>query len=122
VAYAPRQLCRTIDGDALSVLKSTGREIGNVRWATRVSECAVRPGPVDEPYGRGRVSSQFSKGHWMLLLRPSNVCPEMNSEVDGNRVCFTHGISSHKRAVLPSLPRRDTAEHATQPIGLLPHL
>jgi hypothetical protein len=51
-----------------------------------------------------------------------NVRPELNSEGEGNQVCFPHGITSHKRAVLPSLPRYDTAEHATQPSGLLPHL
>jgi len=56
------------------------------------------------------------------VSQPSNVRPEMNSASDGNRVCFPHGISSHTRAVLPSVPRDDTAEHATQPIGLLPHL
>ena len=32
VAYAPRLLCRNIDSDALSVLKSTGREIGFERY------------------------------------------------------------------------------------------
>ena len=46
----------------------------------------------------------------------------MNSEGEGNRVWFPHGISSHERTGLPSLPRYDTAEHATEPIGLLPHL
>ena len=39
-----------------------------------------------------------------------------------NRISLPNGITSHQRAVLPSLPRYDTAEHATQPIGLLPHL
>jgi hypothetical protein len=58
----------------------------------------------------------------MLSLAPSNVRPEVNSGGDGNRVCFRHGIRSHKRAALPSMPRYDTAEHATQPIGLLSHL
>jgi hypothetical protein len=53
---------------------------------------------------------------------PSHVRPEMNSEGEGNRVCSPYGITTHKRAVLPSLPRYDTAEHATEPIGLLPHL
>jgi hypothetical protein len=46
----------------------------------------------------------------------------MNSEGEGNRVCFPYGIITDKRAVLPSLRRYDTAEHATEPIGLLPHL
>jgi hypothetical protein len=63
---------------------------------------------------------------WMLrndqFLAPSNVRPEANSEGEGNRVCSPHGITTHKRAVLPSLPRYDTAKHATEPIGLLPHL
>ena len=35
---------------------------------------------------------------------------------------FPYGITSHNRAVLPSLPGYGTAEHPTQPIGLLPHL
>jgi hypothetical protein len=43
--------------------------------------------------------------------------PEANSEGEGNRVSFAHGITTHKRAVLPSLPRFDTAEHATEAIG-----
>ena len=59
---------------------------------------------------------------WLLPLAPVSVRPEVNSEGEENRVCFPHGITSYKRAVLPSLPRYDTAEHATQPIGLLPHL
>jgi hypothetical protein len=64
---------------------------------------------------------------WMLRndqlsLAPSNVRAEENSEGEGNRVCSPHGITTHKRAVLSSLPRYDTAEHATEPIWLLPHL
>ena len=58
----------------------------------------------------------------MLSLHPSDVRAEMNSGVGGNRVCYTYGINSHEHAVLPSLPRHRTAEHSTQPIGLLPHL
>jgi hypothetical protein len=58
------------------------------------------------------------KGAW----HPSNVRSETNSEGEGNRVCSPHGITTHKRALLPSLPRYDAAEHATEPIGLLPHL
>lgn len=50
------------------------------------------------------------------------VRPEVNSEDEEKRVCFAHGINSHKRAVVPSVPWDDTAEHAAQPIGLLPHL
>jgi hypothetical protein len=46
----------------------------------------------------------------------------MNSEGEENRICFRHGITSDKRAGLPSLQRYVTAEHAAQPIGLLPHL
>jgi hypothetical protein len=46
----------------------------------------------------------------------------VNSGGERYRVCFPHGINSHERAILPSLPRYGTAEHATQPIGLLPHL
>jgi len=46
----------------------------------------------------------------------------MNTKREENQVCFDHGISSDKRAVLPSMPRHDAPEHATQPIGLLPHL
>jgi hypothetical protein len=53
---------------------------------------------------------------------PVHVCSEVNSEGGGNRVCLPHGITTHKRAVLPSLPQYDNAEHATEPIGLLPHL
>ena len=63
---------------------------------------------------------------WMLrndqLSCALNVRPEANSEGEGNRVCSPHGITTDKRAVLPSLPRFDTAEHATESIGLLPHL
>ena len=32
------------------------------------------------------------------------------------------GSAQNKSAVVPSLPRHDTAEHATQPLGLLPYL
>jgi len=46
----------------------------------------------------------------------------MNSEDKGKRVCFAHGITSAKHAVLPALPRYGNADHPTQPIGLLPHL
>ena len=42
-----------------------------------------------------------SKEHWSGVLQPSNVRPEMNSEGDGNRVCFPHGISSHERTSCP---------------------
>jgi len=55
-------------------------------------------------------------------LHPSNVRPEANSKSQGNRVCCPDGISTYQRAVLPPLPRYDTAEHATEPIGLLPRL
>jgi hypothetical protein len=82
----------------------------------------LRCGPVMNPRVAVESSHSFPRGAECYLLHPSIVRPEMNSEGDGNRVCFTHGISWHKRAVLPSLPRHDTAEHATQPIGLLPHL
>jgi hypothetical protein len=46
----------------------------------------------------------------------------MNSEGEENRVCFAYGITTRKRAVLPSMRRDDFAEHTTEPIGLLPHL
>ena len=49
-------------------------------------------------------------------------CPEANSEGEGTRVCSPHGITTDQRAVVPSLPRHDPAEHATEPIGLFPHL
>jgi hypothetical protein len=68
------------------------------------------------------VLIQGIQGTRCCLLRPSNVRSQMNSEHEGNRVCFPHGIATHRRAVLPSVPRYDTAEHPTQPIGLLPHL
>jgi hypothetical protein len=58
----------------------------------------------------------------MSFLLSSNVRSETNSEGEGNRVCSRHGITIHARAVLPSLPRYGTAEHATEPIGLFPHL
>lgn len=56
------------------------------------------------------------------LLHQSRVRPKMNSAGDGNRVCFPNALSSHSRTVLPSVPRNDPAEHAAQPIGLLPYL
>ena len=52
----------------------------------------------------------------------STVRSEMNSEDKGKRVCFAHGLTSVKHAVLPALPRYGYADHPTQPIGLLPHL
>jgi hypothetical protein len=57
-----------------------------------------------------------------FLMRPQYARSEANSDGEGNRVCSPHGITTHKRAVLPSVPRYDTAEHATEPIGLFPHL
>ena len=56
------------------------------------------------------------------FLAPSNVRAEANSGGEGNPVCSPHGITTDQRGVLPSLPWYDTAEHATEPLGLFPHL
>src|SRR4029453_15985940 len=60
---------------------------------------AFRPS-VDSPELTSRAASVSP-----ALLAPSNVRPEANSDGEGNRVCSPHGITTHKRAVLPSLPR-----------------
>ena len=44
------------------------------------------------------------------------------ARASGTEYAYGYGNTSHKRAILPSLSRYDTAEHAAQPIGLLPHL
>ena len=79
------------------------------------------------PPGRTRLRSLAARGFCRLdvsdsFLAPSDVRPEANSEGEGSRVCSPHGITTDQHAVLPSLPRYDTAEHATEPIGLFPHL
>ena len=94
------------------IAEATGDGGGaRVRHAANIRRNCWRPQQLSQAPARHRCR-----------LHPSNVYPEMNSEGEGNRVYLPHGISSHKRAVLPSLPRYNTAEHATQPIGLLPHL
>ena len=58
-----------------------------------------------------------------FLLRPLK-CPSRNEQRGRGepRMLSSWDHRPLQRAVLPPLPRQDTAEYATEPIGLLPHL
>jgi len=73
-----------------------------------------------------RLHVQVQPGTWVLTLDArltrDDTFYEANSEGEGNPVCSPHGITTDQRGVLPSLPWYDTAGHATEPIGLFPHM
>jgi hypothetical protein len=50
----------------------------------------LRSGSSMNPTVAVESSPSFPKSTGCCLLHPSDVRPEMNSEVDRNRVCFSH--------------------------------
>ena len=95
-----------VAGEMFLTGHSGGRAVGSCSRRANIATARTRPKPC--------ATTSF--------LAPSNVRAEANSDGEGNPVCSPHGITTDQRGVLPSLPWYDTAGHATEPIGLFPHL